>query len=168
VDFEKEVWHEVNGINVHLWIDRIDELADGRKVVIDYKTGTVSPSQWFGERPEEPQLPLYSLVEGEDTEVSAVLYGQLKAADMKFSGVVAEEGLIPNLPPARNPQLREVTELWPQVLVDWQQTIKQLAGDFRSGKADVDPKKPSTCETSYCELSGLCRIDEMMAGADDE
>lgn len=166
VDFEKEVWHEVNGINVHLWIDRIDELADGRKVVIDYKTGTVSPSQWFGERPEEPQLPLYSMVESEDKdmEVSAVLYGQLKAADMKFSGVVAEEGLIPNLPPVRNPQLREVTELWPQVLDDWQQTIKQLAGDFRSGKADVDPKKQTTCETSYCELSGLCRIDEMMAG----
>jgi len=170
VDFEKEAWHEVNGINVHLWIDRIDELADGRKVVIDYKTGTVSPSQWFGERPEEPQLPLYSMVESEDkdTEVSAVLYGQLKAADMKFSGVVAAEGLIPNLPPARNPQLKEVTELWPQVLDDWQQTIKQLAGDFRSGKADVDPKKPTTCETSYCELSGLCRIDELMAGADDE
>jgi hypothetical protein len=151
-------------------------------VVIDYKTGTVSPSQWFGERPEEPQLPLYSMVEndsmveGKDkdkgTQVSAVLYGQLKAADMKFSGVVAEEGLIPSLPPARNPQLREVTELWPQVLADWQQTIEQLAGDFRSGKADVDPKKPTTCETSYCELSGLCRIDEMMAeietGADDE
>jgi ATP-dependent helicase/nuclease subunit B len=174
VDFEKEVWQEVNGINVHLWIDRVDELADGRKVVIDYKTGAVSPSQWFGDRPEEPQLPLYSMVEntsmaeGEDTAISAVLYGQLKAADMKFSGVVAAEGLIPNLPPTRNPQLKEITEQWPQVLVDWQQTINQLAQDFRCGKADVDPKKPGTCATSYCELSGLCRIDEMMAGTGTE
>ena len=168
VEFEKEAWQEVNGINVHLWIDRIDELADGRKVVIDYKTGTVSPSQWFGERPEEPQLPLYSMVEDEDSGagVSAVLYGQLKAADMKFSGVVEEEGLIPNLPPARNSQLKEITESWPQVLVDWKQTINQLAEDFRSGKADIDPKKPTTCDTSYCELSGLCRIDEMMAGTE--
>ncbi len=164
VNFEKEVWHEINGINVHLWIDRVDELADGRKLVIDYKTGVVTPSQWFGDRPEEPQLPLYSMVEGEG--VCAVLYGQLKAAEMKFSGVVEEEGLIPSLPPARNPQLKEVTESWPQVLVDWQQTIHQLAGDFRSGKADVDPKKPNTCETSYCELSGLCRIDELIAQTD--
>ncbi len=123
VDFEKEVMAEINGISVHLWIDRVDELADGRKVVIDYKTGAVSPSQWFGERPEEPQLPLYSMVEGKETAVSAVLYGQLKAADMKFSGVVEQEGLIPGLPPARNPQLKEVTELWPQVLTDWQLTI---------------------------------------------
>jgi len=163
VDFEKEVRHEINGINVHLLIDRIDELDDGRKMVIDYKTGAVSPSQWFGDRPEEPQLPLYSIVVGAEEGVSAVLFGQLKAAEMKFNGVVEEEGLIPNLPPTRNPLLKEATELWPQVLVDWKQTINQLAGDFRRGKADVDPKKPTTCETSYCELSGLCRIDELIA-----
>jgi RecB family exonuclease len=166
VDFEKEVRTDINGISVHLWLDRIDQLADGRKLVIDYKTGTVSPAQWFGERPEEPQLPLYSMVEGEG--VCAVLYGQLKAGDMKFSGVVEEEGLIPNLPPPRNSQLKEVTEQWPQVLDDWKQTIDQLAEDFRSGRAAVDPKKSSTCETSYCELSGLCRIDEMMAGVSDD
>ncbi len=165
-DFEKEVRAEINGISVHLWIDRIDELVDGRKVVIDYKTGAVSPSQWFGERPEEPQLPLYSMVEGEG--VCAVLFGQLKAGDMKFSGVVEQEDLIPGLPPARNPQLKEITERWPQVLDDWQQTINQLAEDFRMGKADVDPKKPNTCETSYCELSGLCRIDELRAGVSED
>ena len=161
VDFEKEVRTEVNGINIHLWLDRVDQLADGRKVVIDYKTGAVSPSQWFGERPEEPQLPLYSMVEGDG--VCAVLYGQLKAADMKFSGVVEQEGLIPGLP-SRNSKLKEVTEQWPQVLDDWKLTINQLAEDFRHGRADVAPKKPTTCASSYCELSGLCRIDEMKAG----
>jgi len=167
VDFEKEVRAEVNGISVHLWIDRIDELADGRKVLIDYKTGTVSPSQWFGERPEEPQLPLYSMVEGEG--VCAVLFAQLKAAkNMKFSGVVEEQGLIPDLPPSSSRQLKEITEHWPQVLDDWQQTINQLAEDFRMGRAEVDPKKPNTCQTSYCELSGLCRIDELRAGASED
>ena len=166
VNFEKEVRQDINGINVHLWIDRVDELADGSKVVIDYKTGTVSPSQWFGERPEEPQLPLYSAVEGEG--ISAVLYGQLKAADMKFSGVVADDTLIPNLPPPRNAQLKEITEQWPQVLHDWKLTINQLAADFRNGRAEVDPKKPDTCDTSYCELSGLCRIDELIVAAGED
>jgi probable DNA repair protein len=165
-DCEKEVMLEVNDIDVHLWIDRIDKLADGRRVVIDYKTGLVSPSQWFGDRPEEPQLPLYSMVEGEN--VCAVLFSQLRASDMKFSGVVEEEGLIPDLPPSRNPQLKEVTEQWPQVLDDWKLTINQLAEDFRSGKADVDPKNASTCKSSYCELSGLCRIDELMAGGGED
>ena len=166
VDFEKEVNAEVNGIGVHLWIDRIDELADGRKVVIDYKTGSVNPAQWFGDRPEDPQLPLYSMVEGEG--VCAVLFAQLKAAQMKFNGVVEEAGLLPDLPPSRNPQLKQVTEQWPQVLDDWKQTISQLAQGFRHGRAEVNPKKPSTCETSYCELSGLCRIDEISTGHPDE
>ena len=157
---------EVNGIGVHLWIDRIDELADGRKIVIDYKTGTVNPAQWFGERPEDPQLPLYSMVAGEG--ICAVLFAQLKAAEMKFNGVVEEAGLLPDLPPLRNTQLKQATEQWPQVLDDWKQTINQLADDFRHGRAEVDPKKPSTCETSYCELSGLCRIDEMMTGQADD
>ena len=161
IDFEKEVRAEVNGINVHLWLDRIDELEDGRKLVIDYKTGSVNPSQWFGERPEEPQLPLYSMVEGEG--ICAVLFAQLKAADMKFSGIVEEEGLIPGLPPSRKGPLKEATEHWPQVLDDWQQTINKLAEDFRQGRVEVDPKKPDTCANSYCELSGLCRIDEQNA-----
>lgn len=166
VNFEKEVWQDVNGINVHLWIDRVDELAAGGKVVIDYKTGSVSPSQWFGDRPEEPQLPLYSIAEGAgENAVRAVLYGQLKAADMKFSGVVEQAGLLPNLPPSRNPQLKQITEQWPQVLDEWLLTINQLASDFRNGRAEVDPKKPDTCETSYCELSGLCRIDELQAAS---
>ena len=169
VNFEKEVWQDVNGINVHLWIDRVDELAAGGKVVIDYKTGNVSPSQWFGDRPEEPQLPLYSIAEGADeSAVRAVLYGQLKAADMKFSGVVEQAGLVPNLPPSRNPQLKQITEQWPQVLHEWLFTINQLASDFRNGRAEVDPKKPDTCETSYCELSGLCRIDELLAASEAE
>jgi ATP-dependent helicase/nuclease subunit B len=45
-----------------LKIDRIDRLADGSLVVLDYKTGQVKPAAWFGERPEEPQLPLYGVV----------------------------------------------------------------------------------------------------------
>jgi ATP-dependent helicase/nuclease subunit B len=166
VDFEKEVRAEVNGIGVHLWIDRIDELVDGRKLVIDYKTGSVNPAQWFGDRPDDPQLPVYSMVEGEG--ICAVLFAQLKAAEMKFHGVVEEAGLLPDLPPPRNAQLKEVTEQWPQVLTDWKQTINKLALDFRHGRAEVNPKKPSTCQTSYCELSGLCRIDEMTSGHPDE
>ncbi len=46
--------------------------------------------------------------------------------------------------------------------------LSQLAADFRNGRAEVDPKKPDTCDTSYCELSGLCRIDELMAAAGED
>ncbi len=44
-------------------IDRIDEMPDGSLAVIDYKTSASvpSPSSWLGDRPSDPQLPLYAL-----------------------------------------------------------------------------------------------------------
>src|SRR5690606_2350713 len=58
---ETEQWREVRiaGIDVRTKIDRIDQLPDGRHVVIDYKTGRPRVEEWFSERPGEPQLPLY-------------------------------------------------------------------------------------------------------------
>jgi probable DNA repair protein len=148
---------EINGVGVHLLIDRIDRLADGRKIVIDYKTGAVKPSQWFGERPEEPQLPLYSTVI--EDEVAAVLFGQLRAGDVRFNGVVSDQGLIEGLP-GRNPDLKKAIEEWSQLQADWRSMLERLAHDFRQGVADVDPKQENTCTTSYCMLAPLCRIHE--------
>jgi probable DNA repair protein len=157
---EKEVNAEINGVGVHLWIDRIDELPDGRKVIVDYKSGKVTPSHWFGERPDDPQLPLYSAIEG--GEIAAVLFAQIKAGDLGFKGVVQDENLIPGLPPSKGrTQLKEIMSQWPAVLTDWQKTIAQLAADFKAGHAAVDPKRGvTTCDASYCELMPLCRIHE--------
>jgi probable DNA repair protein len=159
VEFEAEKYGNVSGIDVRLKLDRIDRLPDGRRVIIDYKTGSVTPSKWFDERPEEPQLPLYSTVVGDD--VAAVVYAQLKTGKLAFSGVVADERVIPGLPPQRNRQLKEVTDNWPAILEEWQQTIQRLAADFRSGNAVVDPVANDTCEKTYCSLQPLCRINEI-------
>jgi len=160
IGHEQAVDAEINGVGVHLLIDRIDCLADGRKIVIDYKTGAVKPSQWFGERPEEPQLPLYSTVI--EDEVAAVLFGQLRAGDIRFNGVVSDEGLIEGLP-GRNADLRKAIEEWPQLQAEWRSILERLAHDFRLGVADVDPKQENTCTTSYCTLAPLCRIHEQRA-----
>jgi ATP-dependent helicase/nuclease subunit B len=141
-----------------LKIDRIDELADGRQVVIDYKTGEVKPAQWFGERPDEPQLPLYSMAVGGD--IAGVLFAQVKAGGMAFNGVTADEGLAPGVKSyERLAQTREASS-WPEVLRDWRATMERLGEAFRNGEALVDPKQyPGTC--TYCELKPLCRINEL-------
>jgi len=156
---EKKLSVNVNGVEVNLLIDRVDELEAGGKIIIDYKTGTVSPKQWFGERPEDPQLPLYSTVEGGD--IDAVLFGQVRADGSDFKGVVSSDELIPGLPPKRKGEQADACEHWPNVLTEWKTTIETLAEQFQQGIATVDPLKGSTtCQSSYCELMPLCRIHE--------
>ncbi len=150
---------EIGGLEVGVKIDRIDQLDDGSKVLIDYKTGRVSAAGWFDARPEEPQLPLYSmLVEGDK---SAVLIAQIRTGDCAFKGVVARPDLIPGLPQKSAP-MREVTEHWPEVFTQWAERMTALAREFRAGRAEVDPKDPATT-CSHCDLGGLCRIHERNA-----
>src|SRR5699024_5393544 len=62
-DLEAQVEWEHAGLKLRLRVDRVDQLADGRRLVIDYKTGgsklAVIPD-WSRERPIELQLPLYA------------------------------------------------------------------------------------------------------------
>ncbi len=50
---------EIGGFMLTTRLDRVDELDDGRRIVIDYKTRAPFVGSMLGERPEEPQLPLY-------------------------------------------------------------------------------------------------------------
>jgi len=48
------------GVTLDLRLDRIDRLIDGSLLVIDYKSGDVSPKSWELPRPDDVQLPLYA------------------------------------------------------------------------------------------------------------
>ncbi len=73
-----------------LRIDRIDRLADGSRVLIDYKTGMVAVD-WRGERPDNPQLPLYALWRPE--ALVAVAYGRVNAGDCSFLAEAERGGI---------------------------------------------------------------------------
>ena len=74
---------EIGGLSLNARLDRVDETDDGRRIVIDYKTGKASPGAMLGERPDEPQLPLYLV--GAEPDAAAVAFAQVKAGDMKFA-----------------------------------------------------------------------------------
>ncbi|MBF0098146.1 MAG: PD-(D/E)XK nuclease family protein, partial [Magnetococcales bacterium] len=50
-------------LTVRVRLDRVDRLSDGSLVVLDYKTGLCRVESWLGERPLDPQLPLYVLAQ---------------------------------------------------------------------------------------------------------
>ena len=160
VEREVECEATAGGIRVQLKIDRVDELEDGRRVVIDYKTGDVRASQWFGERPDEPQLPLYSMVFQED--VAGVLIAQVKAGAMGFRGVAEEEALVAGVKHWQKMPGASEFNSWPELLKRWRTTMERLGADFRAGNARVDPKHP-TATCAYCALGSLCRIHELKA-----
>ena len=148
----------LGGLQVNLKIDRIDELVDGRQIVIDYKTGKVSPAEWFGDRPSDPQLPLYSVALCENSlPLAGISFAQIRPHAMQFNGVLAEAELLPEVKAYTALKSIDKEASWDSVLAQWRQTLEHLAVSFRQGHATVDPKKyPATCE--YCHLHALCRI----------
>ncbi len=151
------------GVEINTRIDRIDQLDDGRLVLIDYKTGSASPSAWFGSRPDDPQLPLYVI--SQDREVAALVFGKLTSSELKFSGIAADDGLLPGVKvfhASRGVQ----HESWEQVISDWRVVLGELGNEFRGGEAAVNPKNEMSCR--YCDLHSFCRISEQQYRLSDE
>jgi len=168
VGFEKEILPEIEGQTVRLIIDRVDKLSSGEEIIIDYKTGKEEPKKWFGDRPENPQLPLYA-ISAEKTP-AAVVFGIIRDDGCLFKGVVQQGGLLPGLPPRAskaNQYLIDAGYEMPKTIEIWRQVLHHLMADFLAGEAAVDPKTDPksgkrTCEKSYCELQSLCRVGELV------
>jgi probable DNA repair protein len=152
---QKQVF-SYEGIEVSIRIDRIDQLTDGRYVIIDYKTGTTSLKSWFDERPDEPQLPLYAVTN--PGEIAALVFAKVKRGEASCVGLADGEGIIPDIKTINNtPYTREIDD-WQTLFTRWKIILTQLAIDFREGEAQVDPKDANTCR--YCDMHIFCRIDE--------
>ncbi|OGA08281.1 MAG: hypothetical protein A3D95_08160 [Betaproteobacteria bacterium RIFCSPHIGHO2_12_FULL_69_13] len=138
-------------------IDRMDRLPDGTHALIDYKTSrNLTPRQWMGERPEDPQLPLYALSAKEN--VTAVAFAKLRAGDMRYMGYSREEGALPGL---------TRYDSWETLLAGWKKELESLAQGFSSGDARVDPRDGlKTCR--HCDLHTLCRVHERLSALADE
>jgi len=155
---EKNVEIDISGIMIKLKLDRVDQLEQGGQLVIDYKTGSISPSQWFGNRPQEPQLPLYSMVMPD--ELSALSFAQLQAGSFGFKGIASEKGLVPGIKSFQQQKQTRQYESWEEMLSAWKGIVETLANEFRQGNAVVDPlEHPSAC--TYCSLTQFCRVNEM-------
>lgn len=145
-------------------IDRIDQLADGSLAVIDYKTSTTSIARWWGERPEEPQLPLYGmLVELAGDAVSGVGFAELRIEGCELKGIGDEDS--PEAALRWQDKVKNDASVlnWEQLKRHWEKVLTALANDFVAGKAAVDPRNPpQTCQ--YCDFSSACRVDHQQAG----
>jgi probable DNA repair protein len=158
---EKKVELAVGGLQMQGRIDRLDRLLEGEMrgthAVIDYKTGArVTPKDWEGERPDDPQLPLYAIAL--PLPVSATAFAKLRAGDMKFTGFSEAKGAIPGVQAAHD---------WAAMTAGWKAALEALAGEFKAGAAGVSPKRGlQTCR--HCDLQTLCRVHERLSALEEE
>jgi len=156
VSTEETLEADLAGLALKLRVDRVDRVDTGL-VVLDYKTGRATTSQWRGSRPDAPQLPLYAILKGEDVGGVAFVSAGVQGAALR--GVACEAQQLPGMESAERFALtddREKGFTWSEIRGRWHAWLSGLAGDFQHGTAIVDPKLPSTCR--YCHLGTLCRV----------
>ncbi len=140
----------IGPLQLKLQPDRVDEV-EGGIVLVDYKTGyNVHPSNWEGERPDDPQLPLYALL-SEPGTLQALLFGRIRPGlEMKWQGLASNQMILPK-------QRQKLVDLDLR-REEWNSVLTRLAEDFAAGRADVDPKSVRVnCEG--CRQRLLCRVD---------
>lgn len=158
---ESEQLGELAGLTFRLRMDRVDRLEDGRHVIIDYKTGAAANiRQWLGERPDEPQMPLYALCY--PGEVAGIHFACLRAQEPGYCGVTD------NSVPAWDPRIKTAQTLpkdyrredWTTLLEEFRNHLGAIAGEYRQGYAAVEPKNVSTALRYNRYLLPLNRLSE--------
>lgn len=151
IETEREV--SIGGLEVRTRADRIDELASGGDLIVDYKTGQFKSTAWDSDRPAEPQLPLYCATS--DRPVAGAAFAQIRVGDLAFQGLTENSAALPDMKSMR----MEPPIPFNQQIHRWRQVLEDLAQNFRDGHAEVDPKDDDAC--AHCGEWGLCRIREL-------
>lgn len=160
VSLEHKQTVTIGGLQLDVITDRVDELDDGRQLIIDYKSKKKKDlpyKGWFDERIEEPQLPIYAITNQADT--AGVVLAAVNAADMGCKGVCEESELVPGIKAFAETKEAGGYAGWDGLKTEWKRQLEMLAAEVMAGRADVSPKvREDDCK--YCRLHALCRINE--------
>jgi len=151
---------EIGPLTLELRADRIDETQAG-PLILDYKTGSATPSQWLSDRPDAPQLPLYAVLSAEPEKLGGVAFALLQAGDkMALKGFADAPTVLDK--PARMPWATLADQL-----EDWYRILTDLAEAFAQSEPIAAPKRyPQTCDR--CTQRMLCRLDPTTLNATEE
>nr|VFK20691.1 MAG: probable DNA repair protein [Candidatus Kentron sp. LPFa] len=160
---ERERVVSFGGAPVVIRVDRVDRVEGGEHLLLDYKTGDAGIGGWFGERPAEPQLPLYAILDGYD----GIGFALVRRGGIGFEGIARIKDMAPRIETVQGTKSRAAKGFrdWDALRGEWHRILLSLAEAFARGDAAVDPKSPQeSCRN--CDLPSLCRIHGILARED--
>ena len=160
IKYEHSWKTSINGLTLKLRVDRIDQIHINDKIytaVIDYKTGSNSVSQWLGDYPAEPQLPLYAITLS-DT-IDGIAFAEIRLESMSLKGLNNEFNWYHNKDNTITMK-KYGLHCWDDLKEHWRTCLNNLAHEFKTGYALIQPRHyPKSC--SHCDLQQLCRIHNL-------
>ena len=148
---------QLGGLNLRMRLDRVDRLDGGDLLYLDYKTGRAAVGDWLGERPREPQLPMYAVLGPQ--AVAGVAFGSLAVGDVGYRGLARNEIAGTGILSPGSARHIDAAD-WDALRERWERDLSQLAQAFAAGDARVDPRRTSE-DCRWCQLSILCRRHEL-------
>lgn len=153
----------IGPIHLHVKVDRVDTWLDDERpagdIILDYKTGVANPSDWLGDRPDAPQLPLYAVIAA-TPDLAGIAFASVRPGKgRELKGFASSSKVLPKVPRNAPADLQAQVE-------EWRRVLTSLAEEFHSGGAEARPKNyPDTCK--YCQQRTLCRLDVTALSADE-
>lgn len=147
---EKTIEMEVGGLNIKVRVDRVDHV-NGSRISIDYKSGRAEIRDWVGYRPDNLQMPIYSLIEDTD----GVAIASLRKDDVKMKGIIATDSVDGLICANELPERLNMPTGWDQIKSEWKEVLDNLGKEFAAGVNNVSPTRASNCR--YCPYEPICR-----------
>lgn len=147
------------GLTLNVRLDRMDQLEDGSRVVIDYKGGSSLPkvlNDWQRERPVQLQLPAYAAVldkEGVLDTVAGLMLVHLHSGAQPPVGLVSRDIGLEG--PTPFDQAKYPDPDWSAAINRLKDVVHALASEFTSGVASN--QSWSRTDLQYCDVPALLR-----------
>lgn len=147
-------------LHLKLRLDRIDTLADGRNVILDYKTGVAAAKpepDWSRSRPVNVQLPFYAsvLADAAGGEVAGLVLAQIHARQVAAQGLADEDLGMEGVTLAAESKYFDGLS-WPEIRQRWRAAIESLADEYVAGHAaNVAYRRD---DLKYCDALPFLRL----------
>lgn len=142
---EQSYTMQLAGLDFEVRIDRLDQVADGSAWVIDYKSRFPESTPWHEERPTEPQLLFYALL---NDSINTILFVELKNGQHHCKGFSEQVHELSGIQTVKQ-------QSWQDYRLQWKNQLTDLANEFIKGHCLPQPLKASICQ--QCEFQNLCR-----------